>query len=182
MKRFGAVFLFGVALSAGAQIPGSHGGPTYNTQYVEPEAWKEQQDIQAPAFPRPESLVEFYVSPVATNHYFIDTSTLAVGGDDVIRYVLVVKTSGGATNVSFEGMNCKERSWKYYATGNYGKASWTMSRAARVDWRPIENKEINRHHAALSRDFFCPAGYGIRNADEGRDALRRGKHPRAEDQ
>ena len=38
---------------------------------------------------------------------------------------------------------------------------------------------MNRHHAALSRDYFCPGGVPIFKADEGRDALRRGKHPQA---
>jgi hypothetical protein len=85
----------------------------------------------------------------------IDDSTLTVGSDGVVRYVLVVQTSGGATNVSFEGINCKDRSWKHYATGNRDSGTWTKSRAARIEWRPIENKPINRHHAALSRDFFA---------------------------
>ena len=47
--------------------------------------------------PVDESLIEIYVSPVATSKYFIDGATLAPGGDGVVRYVLVVKTSGGAT-------------------------------------------------------------------------------------
>ena len=114
---------------------------------------------------------------MATNKYFIDASTLAVGADGVVRYVLVVHTSGGATNVSFEGINCKERSWKHYATGRSDNGTWTKSRAAHIDWRPIENKPVNRHHAALSRDYFCPLGNVIYSADEGRNALRLGKHP-----
>jgi hypothetical protein len=93
-----------------------------------------------------------------------------------VRYVLVVETSGGARNVSFEGIHCKERSWKHYATGR-SDSTWTGSRAARIDWRPIENKPVNRHHAALSRDLFCPLGNAIFTADEGRNALRLGKHP-----
>jgi hypothetical protein len=68
-------------------------------------------------------------------------------------------------------------SWKHYATGNRDGGTWTKSRAARIEWRPIENKPVNRHHAALSRDLFCPQGNAINTADEGRNALRLGVHP-----
>lgn len=37
----------------------------------------------------------------------------------------------------------------------------------------------NRHHAALSRDLFCPGGVAISTAAEGREALRLGRHPHA---
>jgi len=143
----------------------------------EEKVWKEEE-VEPPTFPKQENLVEIYVSAVATNKYFIDASTLNVGTDGVVRYVLVVKTSGGATNVSFEGMRCKELTWKHYATGG-SDGTWTKSRALRTEWRPIENKPINRHHAAISRDLFCPIGNPIQSPEEGRNALRLGKHPKS---
>lgn len=143
----------------------------------EEKVWKEKE-VEPPTFPKQENLVEIYVSAVATNKYFIDSSTLDVGTDGVVRYVLVVKTSGGATNISFEGMHCKELTWKHYATGG-SDGTWTKSRAVRTEWRPIENKPVNRHHAAISRDLFCPIGSPIQNPEEGRNALRLGKHPKS---
>ena len=180
MKCRWIFLLAAVAGSAAAQAPGSYGSgrPGYNSNYEEEEPWQEQRDVEPPAFPKQETLREFYVSAVATNKYLIDAATLAVGTDGVVRYVLVVQTSGGATNVSFEGINCKELSWKHYATGR-SDGTWTKSRALRIEWRPIENKPVNRHHAALSRDLFCPNGSAIRSPDEGRNALRLGKHPGA---
>lgn len=166
-----------VVANAAAQAPNQY-GPRYNTNVEEGAPWQEQLEIEPPAFPKQENLREYYVSAVATNKYFIDASTLAVGADDVVRYVLVVQTGGGATNVSFEGIHCKERSWKHYATGR-SDGTWMKSRAHHLDWRPIENKPVNRHHAALSRDLFCPNGVAIKNADDGRNALRLGKHPNA---
>ncbi|MBI5109530.1 MAG: CNP1-like family protein [Rhodocyclales bacterium] len=160
-----------------AQLPQE--APGYNprnTNFEEPEAWKEALDIALPPYPGDESLIEIYVSPVATNKYFIDGATLAPGKDGVVRYVLVVRTSGGATNVSFEGIHCAERAWKHYASGRSDR-TWTKSQAARQDWRRIENKPLNPVHAILSRTLFCPLGYAIVSADEGRNALRLGKHP-----
>jgi len=144
-------------------------------EFEEDKPWQEER-VEPPAFPKDENLREYYVSEVATNKYMIDTTTIAPGSDGVVRYVLVVKTSGGATNVSFEGLRCKDLTWKHYASG---RSDGTWSKARAPEWRRVENKPVNRHHAALSRDLFCPSGDAIQTADEGRDALRRGKHPNA---
>lgn len=180
MKHWPAIVLAGVAASVFAGTAGilgdGHSGP--NTSFEEDEPVQELREVEPPAFPKQENLLEFYVSAATANRYFIDGSTLAPGTDGIVRYVLVVQTSGGATNVSFEGINCRERSWKHYATGS-SDSKWVKSRATRVEWRPIENKPVNRHHAALNREFFCPDGISISTADEGRNALRLGKHPRS---
>lgn len=136
-------------------------------------AW-EEGEAKLPAFPRDADLLEFYVSAATANRFFIDAKSLSPGDDGVVRYALVVTTSGGATNVTFEGIRCRAFEYKLYATGRADR-SWSMVRDP--VWRPVENKPMNRHHAALSRDYFCPLGNPIRSADEGRDALRRGKHP-----
>ena len=137
---------------------------------------REEDKISLPPFPTASGLREIYVSAVASNVYSVDADTLSVGADRVIRYVLVVQASGGARNVSFEGIDCLDRTWKLYATG---RSDGTWSLARRSEWREIENKPVNRHHAALSRDYFCPNGGVIMDADEGRRALRLGKHPNA---
>lgn len=136
----------------------------------------EEEAMQLPAFPQEASLREFYVSATTTHKYYIDATTLSVGKDGVVRYTLVVRTSGGATNISYEGMRCQTREYRIYATGSRD-GSWVPAR--RSEWRPVENKPTNRHHAALSREYFCPEGTAIHGADEGREALRLGRHPRA---
>jgi hypothetical protein len=126
--------------------------------------------------PKDADLIEIQVSVTTTNRFFVDGATLKPGKDGVVRYVLVVKTSGGATNVTYEGIRCKTSEYRLYASGR-ADGSWALARL--TAWRPIENKTINRQHAALNRDFFCPAGAPIASPEEGRDALRRGKHPAA---
>lgn len=137
--------------------------------------WTEEEAV-LPEFPKPENLLPFYVSEMTAHRFMIDGSTLQVGKDRVVRYVLVVQTSGGAVNISFEGIRCDTREFRLYASG-HREGRWTKARLS--EWRPIENKPVNRHHAALSRDLFCPNGLAINTAEEGRDALRRGKHPQA---
>lgn len=137
--------------------------------------WAEEA-LQLPAFPQEANLLEFYVSATTTHKYYVDASTLSVGKDGVVRYTLMIRTSGGSTNITYEGMRCESREYKIYATG-HRDGTWALAR--RSEWRPVENKPTNRHHAALSRDYFCPVGNAIVTADEGREALRLGKHPNA---
>ena len=177
MKRWFALLMAGMATGAFAQF-GSY--PRQEQGYYDEEAdkpWVEAA-VELPAFPFEENLLEFYVSASTNNKFFIDANSLAVGTDGAVRYALVVKSSGGATNVSFEGIHCKERRWKHYATGR-SDGTWIKAPDSRAEWKPIENRPVNRHHAALSRDYFCPGGVAIRSADEGRQALRLGKHPNA---
>ncbi len=134
--------------------------------------WQEAEP-PPPAFPQGENLLKFYVSAGTTNQFYVDGNSINPGADGVVRFVLVVKAAGGAMNVSYEGVRCSTLEAKIYATGSNG--AWTRSRNAA--WRPIENKDINRQHAVLSRDFFCPNMLPIKSAEEGRFALRRGKHP-----
>ena len=167
---------FAFAAIAGGSMAQPGLMPKDNRGFEDEEPRQELKEVEPPAFPRQENLLEYYVGPATANNYFIDASTLSVGDDGIVRYVLVVKAAGGATNVSFEGINCKELAWKHYATGR-SDGTWVKSRAKRNEWQPIENKPVNRHHAALSRDYFCPVRNPIKSAEEGRNALRLGQHP-----
>ena len=130
--------------------------------------------VQLPPAPQQENLLPIYVSAATDNEFFIDASTLTVGADGVVRYVLVVQTSGGARNVSFEGLRCETRERRIYASGR-PDGSWSKSR--NNEWKRIQDVAANRYHAALFGDYFCPEGVIVRNVEEARDALRRGRHP-----
>jgi hypothetical protein len=170
LRIFGALLLgLFVALPAWADIR------FRNFEDPDEPKWQEGESA-LPEFPKEESLLEFYVSAGTTNRFFIDGQSISVGNDGVVRFTMVVKTSGGATNTTFEGIRCAAIETRLYAVG---RADGTWVKARNSEWKPIENKPINRHHAALSRDYFCPSLIPIRAPEEGRDALRRGKHPDA---
>ena len=115
---------------------------------------KEWKEIEAkiPAYPKDANLVRFDAGPATPHRFFIDTQSLSIGDDGVVRYILVVKTAGGATNVSFEGIRCDTREQRYYALG-HANGSWT--RARNTQWRRIEYQDYNRQHGALYTDFLC---------------------------
>lgn len=135
--------------------------------------WQEVA-VQLPEAPRPANLIAFYVSAATENRFYIDSLSLSVGSDGVVRYTLVIETPGGARNVTYEGMRCETRERRIYASG-HADGGWAKSR--RNDWVRIQDVYANRHHAALYLEYFCPVGTIIRDAAEARLALRRGGHP-----
>ncbi|MDD2663517.1 MAG: CNP1-like family protein [Dechloromonas sp.] len=135
--------------------------------------WQEVE-VQLPAPPRQDRLLPFYVSAVAENRFYVDASSLSVGSDGVVRYVLVILTPQGGRNVSYEGMRCETRERRIYASGR-ADGSWSKSR--NNDWVRIADQLVNRHHAALYLEYFCPIGIAVRSPEEARDALLRGGHP-----
>lgn len=139
----------------------------------EKASWKEVQ-YQLPPAPAVDRLIPFYVSAATEHRSFVDSSSLTVGEDGVVRFVLVVVTAGGARNVSFEGMRCQTGERRIYASGRLD-GSW--SKARKNEWVPIREAVVNRQYAALYHDYFCPAGIAARNAAEAVLALRSGGHP-----
>jgi hypothetical protein len=139
----------------------------------ESKQWQEIE-IQLPAAPRQESQLPFYVSAATENRFFVDGSTLSVGKDGVVRYVLLVLTPGGARNVTYEGMRCETRERRIYASGRQD-GSW--SKARKNEWVRIQDASANRQHAALFLEYFCPFGYIVQDAAEARNALIKGVHP-----
>lgn len=113
--------------------------------------WQEIESMMPP-YPRPEHLVPLADRGASQHQFLIDAQSLSVGEDGVVRYTLLVRTAGGATNVSFEGMRCETREQKYYALGR-ADGSWVRARSPQ--WRRIETQSINRHHIVLYSDVFC---------------------------
>lgn len=124
-----------------------------NENFEEPEfvPWVETE-AQPPAAPRDADLEEFYVSAVANNRFFLDRASLAIGADGVVRYTLVVESSRGARNVSYEGLRCSSGEVKRYASG---RPDGTWSPARDPQWSEIRYAGANRHHAALWREYLC---------------------------
>ena len=146
------------------------------------ENQKEWKEIEAkiPAYPKDGNLLPFEAGGASPHRFFIDAQSLSIGEDGVVRYTLVVKTAGGATNVTFEGVRCDERQQKLYALGHAG-GNWT--RARNPQWRRIEYQEVNRHHGVLFADFLC-SGTGnnrtpAKNAAEVVQRLKYGPSSRA---
>jgi len=132
--------------------------------------WAEMQ-AQLPAYPVDANLIPLDVGAETPHRYFIDALSVSTGSDGVIRYTLVIKTAGGATNVSFEGMRCESREQKYYAIGR-GNKTWV--RARNPQWRFVEFKEFAGHHVTLYKEYLCRGKIMVESVDQILQALRAG--------
>lgn len=133
----------------------------------------EEIEVKFPASPQAENLIPFVVSATTDNQFMIDGESLNVSGNGVLRFTLVIVSPSGARNVSYEGMNCSTGERRLYA---FGRPDGTWSKARNDQWTRIIENSLNRHHAALFSEYFCPVGVTLRDADDARRALRYGGH------
>jgi hypothetical protein len=138
-------------------------------------AARADRPIALPAYPSEENLLKFFVSEASDFDYFIDARSLKVDRD-IIYYTLVARSPEGVSNVSYEALRCGTREYRIYAIG-HANHTW-LQRS--TPWREIRQGSVYRWHDALRRDYFCPAGAPILSAEEGINALRRGRHPLAD--
>ena len=172
---FASVATSVVAAALVAATPARASGELWDFIPEEQKNWEEQQ-VELPPMPAEANLREFFVDARAANHFYLDEPSISVGRDGVVRYTLVVVTSGGARNVSYEGLRCFTGEHRFYAFAN---RSGTWNKARSATWKPAHEDGVNRPQAVLAKDFFCPLGVIVSNADQAREVLRRGGHPDA---
>ena len=139
------------------------------------EAAPAQLKIDLPQFPRPENLLPFDTPRVGQFQFFIDSQSLAVEADGLIRYTVVAK-SATATNVSVELMSCRGKRRLTYAYGR-PDGTWYVSKKDSAAWADIGSEASGGYRFVLYQNYFCPAGNGIKSAAEGLYALKRAGHP-----
>lgn len=115
------------------------------------KSWSEIA-VQIPAAPVETNLLEFYVNPGSGHRFEVDSKSISVGADGVVRYTLVGITKGGARNVSYEGIRCATGELKVYAFG-HNDGSWGRSR--RDGWESISRSDLNLHHVDLRVNYMC---------------------------
>jgi len=115
------------------------------------DGWQEQH-VQPPATFKVEGLQTFDVSVGSSLIYGIDPDTLSLGGDGVVRYVLVARSPSGALNVLYEGIRCQTAEMKTYARWD-NQGHWISS--AGSAWRTLAFSGPTRHAMRLARDGIC---------------------------
>jgi hypothetical protein len=165
----------GAALAQNTNDPPRPTGGKSDWEIQQEEREWTEGPVALPAYPKREDLLEFQVSAASRFRFYVDSASLSVGKDGVVRYTLVARSPAGAENVTREGIRCKAGTYRIYAYGR-SDGRWTERI---TDWRAIEPKSVQRWHHALWREYFCPQRVPIYDVAEGLDALRRGGHPHA---
>lgn len=130
--------------------------------------WKEAE-VRLPAYPSSADLIPLDVRSSTRAQFFIDVRSLSLAEDGVVRYTLLARGAGGAENVSFEGIRCATAERKLYALGRGGE--WVPSR--NTAWQWIVDNALNRQHAVLAKEYFCPPGAARPSLAEILDLLRK---------
>ena len=162
-----------LAFAAFALIPvgGAIAASTWEADFDEDiKSWKEIQ-AQIPPYPKDQNLILVEAGSETSHRFYVDAASLTVGEDGVVRYTMVVKTTGGATNVTFEGMRCRTREQKLYALGH---KDGTWARARDPKWQRILRRDLTPHHWVLFREFFCAQPTKPTPPKQAIEALRRG--------
>lgn len=130
---------------------GEGGGPAYRSGAPKPE-WREH-DVLVPPWPVEKNLIPVDFSlPEFPYQLFIDAKSLTVGEDKVVRYTVVLRSSNGVENVSYEGVLCNHTQLQRYAYGSRGQ----FRPVRKPGWRYIRTEGQDRYRRALLRHFFCP--------------------------
>ena len=164
--RLGAGGLVALALGFAAQPVSAQRTALFEESSA--AEWKEAE-LRLPAYPSSADLIALDVRSPTRAQFFIDARSLSLAEDGVVRYTLVVRGAGGAENVSFEGIRCATAERKLYALGRSGE--WVPSRSDAWHW--IADNALNRHHAVLAKEYFCPPGVVRPSLPEILDLLRR---------
>lgn len=115
--------------------------------------WVENKVDTLPPLPAEANLIPFDVSGNTPLTFALDSKSLTVGDDGVIRYTVVVKSPSGAYNVNYEGIRCDTYEWRQYAGLNADHDGW--DNAVATPFARIEDGSLNAYQASLYQDYFC---------------------------
>jgi CNP1-like family len=147
--------------------------PVIVPEEPEKRAWVEES-VTPPDFPKDEDLIPLEMA-ASSNQFFVDGKSLSLGADSVIRYTVVIRSSGGASNVTYEGLRCETREKKLYALGRKD-GTWSPARSPK--WADVNESGSRTYQRALMKDFFCPHEVSVKSTEEAIGALRAGFHPK----
>ena len=144
-------------------------GTAFGGLLVEADPDWMEGELSLPPAVEESRLRPFFVSSASPNSFFIDEGSVSVGVDEVVRYTLVVRTPGGAENVTFEGLRCATGERRIYASARRN-GEWTPLKNSA--WQPISDNAYNRPRAALAYDYFCDGAAGPRDREHALSLLR----------
>jgi len=106
-----------------------------------------------PPLPAQSNLLPFQLDNTTSLDFAIDSKSVTIGDDNVIRYTVVIQSpSGGARNIRYEGLYCATGSWRLYSGTNDAGTAWDNSS---TPWAPIEGGSMNNYHSTLASNYFC---------------------------
>lgn len=129
-----------------------------------------------PALPSNSNLLPFTLDTHSDLNFMVDSKSISVGKDGVVRYTVVIDTPSGARNIRYEGIHCNSYSWRLYSGTNSDGTAWDNASTA---WTRIENSPTNGYQASLASNYFCDNKAPVPKASSIVQSIRYGKSLRA---
>jgi hypothetical protein len=122
--------------------------------------WSEADAPPPPAL-RTDKLVPLAI-PRSDLRFGVDATSVSIGKDGIVRYVVVATSSSGAINAMYEGIRCDKGEFRTYARHTPGKG-WTQVNS---DWRSVQDGAAARHALAMARTGACMANAPNTSAEQ----------------
>jgi hypothetical protein len=116
---------------------------------VDPD-WREAQAPPPPAM-KVDGLIPLEM-PRSALRFGVDPSSVSIGSDGIVRYVVVAASATGAVNGLYEGIRCDSGEFKVYARGNAG-SGWTLAKDS--PWQPLQDGKSSSHSLLIARTGAC---------------------------
>jgi hypothetical protein len=114
--------------------------------------WIETEAPPAPAYDL-DRLIPLHISVNSSLQYGLDPQTLSISPTEgLVRYVLVARSSSGATNVVYEAIRCATREFKTYARASQDGV-WRAQNSPQ--WRSVQDVRSASYTAVLIRSGLC---------------------------
>jgi hypothetical protein len=94
--------------------------------------------------------------PGSSLRFGVVPSSVAIGNDGIVRYVVVASSTSGTMNAMYEGIRCGTGEFKVYARYN-PDSGWTAAKDS--VWRPLHDQSMWRHNLLIARTGAC-MGHG----------------------
>jgi len=160
MKSISWLLLCTLLLATGPSPAADYDDDVYKEDAIKPyiEALPEakapkEQELVIPPWPEEKHLVEIDIGRYGYAYrLLIDTASVSVGADRIVRYTAVLRSKSGVDNVSYEGIRCVQYQFKRYAYGSGG----TFYPVSGGDWKRIHQTRQDIYRKLLADEFFCP--------------------------
>jgi hypothetical protein len=101
--------------------------------------------------PNKSTIQSFYVSERTIFKFAVDTGSILIGNDGITRYIVILTSPNGNSQVQYEGIRCDSFEWRLY--GTFENNVWKENPLS--SWRAIQSNVPNRYQAALAQGAFC---------------------------
>lgn len=115
--------------------------------------WQENEMELPPPLNRSQ-LIPFDMNIRTELQFSVDASSVSIGSDRVVRYVLLARSGGGTENILYEGLRCETAEARNYARWNAAEQRWVPSTAS-TPWRALSGVAASLPAARLAYLALC---------------------------